>query len=175
MTALELKKKCSMVLTFKHSTWADSSSLQPRDNHVAMNVDEFYIFRWRQHNCNFQYVFSVISDCCKENPYWTSLYNSGKKKSRMKIPKYFKHSLSNPFKCSIAVTHEDMYEKLRAGTLLNRKARPVAPVKRVEMSSARLVRMVSQLAQEKRRVPPMWSKKIRPIVCTTPAGKSNKT
>lgn len=53
-----------------------------------------------------------------------------------------------------------------AGTLLNRKARPVAPVKRVEMSSARLVRMVSQLAQEKRRVPPMWSKKIRPIVHT---------
>lgn len=40
----------------------------------------------------------------------------------------------------------------------------MAPVKRVEMSSDRLVRMVSQLAQEKRRVPPMWSKKMRPIV-----------
>lgn len=49
-------------------------------------------------------------------------------------------------------------------TLLKRKARPVAPVKRVEMSSERLVRIVSQLAHEKRRVPPMWSKKIRPIV-----------
>lgn len=49
-------------------------------------------------------------------------------------------------------------------TLLKRKARPVAPVKRVEMSSDRFVRMVSQLAQEKRRVPPMWSKKMRPIV-----------
>lgn len=40
-------------------------------------------------------------------------------------------------------------------TLLKRKARPVAPVKRVEMSSARLVRMVSQFAQENSRVPPM--------------------
>lgn len=40
----------------------------------------------------------------------------------------------------------------------------MAPVKRVEISSDRFVRMVSQLAQEKRRVPPMWSKKIRPIV-----------
>lgn len=49
-------------------------------------------------------------------------------------------------------------------TLLKRKALPVAPVKRVEMSSDLLVRMVSQLAQEKRRVPPMWSKKMRPIV-----------
>lgn len=49
-------------------------------------------------------------------------------------------------------------------TLLKRKALPVAPVKRVEISSDLLVRMVSQLAQEKRRVPPMWSKKMRPIV-----------
>ncbi|KAG7267278.1 hypothetical protein CRUP_015007, partial [Coryphaenoides rupestris] len=32
------------------------------------------------------------------------------------------------------------------------------------MSSERLVRMVSQLAQEKRRVPPMWSRKILPMV-----------
>lgn len=49
-------------------------------------------------------------------------------------------------------------------TLLKRKALPVAPVKRVEISSDLLVRMVSQLAQEKRRVPPMWSRKMRPIV-----------
>lgn len=49
-------------------------------------------------------------------------------------------------------------------TLLKRKALPVAPVKRVEISSDLLVRMVSQLAQENRRVPPMWSKKMRPIV-----------
>lgn len=49
-------------------------------------------------------------------------------------------------------------------TLLKRKALPVAPVNRVEISSDLLVRMVSQLAQEKRRVPPMWSRKIRPIV-----------
>lgn len=40
----------------------------------------------------------------------------------------------------------------------------MAPVNRVEISSDLLVRMVSQLAQEKRRVPPMWSRKIRPIV-----------
>lgn len=70
----------------------------------------------------------------------------------------------------ISVQHCCCQERKRgkpyAGTLLNRKARPVAPVKRVEMSSARLVRMVSQLAQEKRRVPPMWSKKILPIVYT---------
>lgn len=49
-------------------------------------------------------------------------------------------------------------------TLLKRKALPVAPVKRVEISSDLLVRIVSQLAQEKRRVPPMWSRKMRPIV-----------
>lgn len=49
-------------------------------------------------------------------------------------------------------------------TLLKRKARPVAPVKRVDMSSERFVKIVSQLAQENRRVPPIWSKKIRPIV-----------
>ena len=55
-------------------------------------------------------------------------------------------------------------------TLLKRKALPVAPVKRVEMSSDRLVRMVSQLAQEKRRVPPMWSRKIRPIVLSASVG-----
>lgn len=48
--------------------------------------------------------------------------------------------------------------------MLKRKTQPVAPVKRVEMSSERLVRIVSQLAQEKRRVPPMWSRKIRPMV-----------
>lgn len=48
--------------------------------------------------------------------------------------------------------------------MLKRKALPVAPVKRVEMSSDLLVKMVSQLAQEKRRVPPMWSKKMRPMV-----------
>lgn len=41
----------------------------------------------------------------------------------------------------------------------------MAPVNRVEISSDLLVRIVSQLAQEKRRVPPMWSKKMRPIVC----------
>lgn len=61
-----------------------------------------------------------------------------------------------------------LYKNIQTGgnrlTLLKRKARPVAPVKRVEMSSERLVRIVSQLAQEKRRVPPMWSRKIRPIV-----------
>lgn len=51
-----------------------------------------------------------------------------------------------------------------APTLLKRKALPVAPVNRVEISSDLLVRMVSQLAQEKRRVPPMWSRKMRPIV-----------
>lgn len=43
------------------------------------------------------------------------------------------------------------------------KARPVVPVKLVEMSSERLVRMVSQVAQENRHVPPMWSRKNLPI------------
>lgn len=61
-----------------------------------------------------------------------------------------------------------LYKNIQIGgnrlTLLKRKARPVAPVKRVEISSERLVRIVSQLAHEKRRVPPMWSRKIRPIV-----------
>lgn len=42
----------------------------------------------------------------------------------------------------------------------------MAPVKRVEMSSERLVRIVSQFAQENRRVPPIWSKKILPIFRT---------
>lgn len=54
-------------------------------------------------------------------------------------------------------------------TLLKRKALPVAPVKRVEMSSERLVRIVSQFAQENRRVPPIWSKKILPIFTTYPS------
>lgn len=40
-------------------------------------------------------------------------------------------------------------------TLLKRNALPVAPVNRVEMSSERLVRIVSQFAQENRRVPPI--------------------
>lgn len=62
------------------------------------------------------------------------------------------------FDMSITSRHLFLY------TLLKRKALPVAPVKRVEISSDRLVRMVSQLAHEKRRVPPMWSKKMRPIV-----------
>ena len=44
------------------------------------------------------------------------------------------------------------------------KAQPVVPVKLVEMSSERLVRMVSQVVQENRYVPPMWSRKILPIV-----------
>ena len=48
-------------------------------------------------------------------------------------------------------------------TLLKRNALPVAPVNRVEMSSERLVRIVSQFAQENRRVPPIWSRKILPI------------
>lgn len=51
-------------------------------------------------------------------------------------------------------------------TLLKRNALPVAPVNRVEMSSERLVRIVSQFAQENRRVPPIWSRKILPILTT---------
>lgn len=49
-------------------------------------------------------------------------------------------------------------------TLLNRKARPVAPVKRVLISWPLFVRLVSQEAQENNRVPPMCSKKITPIL-----------
>lgn len=72
-------------------------------------------------------------------------------------------------KCAGAGEHtsEVIPDRLRIKcllTLLKRKALPVAPVKRVEISSDLLVRMVSQLAQEKRRVPPMWSRKMRPIV-----------
>ena len=48
--------------------------------------------------------------------------------------------------------------------MLKRNALPVAPVKRVEMSSERLVSGVSQLAHEKRREPPRWLRKIRPMV-----------
>lgn len=69
--------------------------------------------------------------------------------------------------CSRGVQSEVIPDRSRIKylhTLLKRKALPVAPVKRVEISSDLLVRMVSQLAQEKRRVPPMWSKKMRPIV-----------
>ena len=67
------------------------------------------------------------------------------------------------FRESVCVREKER-EKNRKQTLLNKKARPVAPVNRVEISSERLVKMVSQLAHEKRRVPPMWSRKIRPMV-----------
>lgn len=75
--------------------------------------------------------------------------------------------LSKTKKCELnAITR--FTKKIQIGgnclTLLKRNARPVAPVKRVEISSERLVSIVSQLAHEKRRVPPMWSRKIRPIV-----------
>jgi hypothetical protein len=55
-----------------------------------------------------------------------------------------------------------LYVKLT--TRLKRKARPVAPVNLVLISSDRFVRFVSHLAQEKRRLPPICSRKIRPIV-----------
>lgn len=55
-----------------------------------------------------------------------------------------------------------LYVKLT--TLLNKNARPVAPVNLVLINSERFVKFVSQVAQENKRVPPMCSKNIRPIV-----------
>ena len=84
---------------------------------------------------------------------------------------------------SITLSCTSLY--LRLTTLLNRKARPVAPVNLewilsvlqwlavlwmshlVEMSSSLLVRTVSHEAQENRRVPPMCWMKIRPIFTFT--------
>lgn len=54
--------------------------------------------------------------------------------------------------------------KLRFTTRLNKNARPVAPVNRVDISSARFVSGVSQLAHRKILDPPRWLKKIRPIL-----------
>lgn len=53
---------------------------------------------------------------------------------------------------------------VRFTTLLKRNALPVAPVKRVLISSERFVKLVSHVAQENKRLPPMCSKNIRPIV-----------
>ena len=58
----------------------------------------------------------------------------------------------------VKVSREGQYLYLRLTTLLKRKALPVAPVKRVEISSARLVRNVSHWAQEKIRDPPKCSR-----------------
>lgn len=54
--------------------------------------------------------------------------------------------------------------KLRLTTRLNKNARPVAPVKRVDISSARFVRGVSQLAHRKILDPPRWLKNMRPML-----------
>ncbi|KRY50836.1 hypothetical protein T03_12544 [Trichinella britovi] len=53
--------------------------------------------------------------------------------------------------------------KSKFTTLLKRKARPVAPVNRVDTSSLRFVKNTSQFVQENSRVPPKCSKKRRPI------------
>jgi len=55
----------------------------------------------------------------------------------------------------------------RLTTLLNRKARPVAPVNLVEMSSPLLVRTVSQLLHENNRLPPQCSMNILPMLYHT--------
>jgi len=49
-------------------------------------------------------------------------------------------------------------------TLLKRNARPVAPVNRVEISSDRFVRDVSQVPHENSLDPPMCSKNVLPII-----------
>ena len=54
--------------------------------------------------------------------------------------------------------------KLRLTTRLNKNARPVAPVNRVDISSARFVSGVSQLAQRKILDPPRWLKNMRPML-----------
>ena len=53
--------------------------------------------------------------------------------------------------------------KLRLTTRLNKNARPVAPVKRVDINSARFVSGVSQLAHRKILEPPRWLKNMRPM------------
>ena len=63
------------------------------------------------------------------------------------------------------MTRSWMSLKERLTTLLKRKALPVAPVNRVEMSSLLLVRFASQLTHENNRLPPMWSRKMRPMMC----------
>jgi len=47
---------------------------------------------------------------------------------------------------------------------LKRNARPVAPVNRVEISSDRFVRDVSQVPHENSLDPPMCSKNVLPII-----------
>jgi len=76
----------------------------------------------------------------------------------------FLHETSRTMWRPVNMTRSWTSLKLRFTTLLNRKALPVAPVKRVEMSSFLLVRTVSQEAQENKRFPPMCSRKIRPIL-----------
>lgn len=56
---------------------------------------------------------------------------------------------------------------IRFTTLLNRNARPVAPVKRVLINSALFVKFVSHLAHENKRLPPICSKNILPILYRT--------
>ena len=56
------------------------------------------------------------------------------------------------------------YLSLMLSTRLNRYARPVDPVKRLEMISLLLVRKVLQFRQEYTRVPPKWPKYTFPMM-----------
>ncbi|KRZ89116.1 hypothetical protein T08_12467 [Trichinella sp. T8] len=64
--------------------------------------------------------------------------------------------------------------KSKFTTLLKRKARPVAPVNRVDTSSLRFVKNTSQFVQENSRVPPKCSKKRRPIQTILRNKKNNE-
>ncbi|XP_003379550.1 hypothetical protein Tsp_03208 [Trichinella spiralis] len=64
--------------------------------------------------------------------------------------------------------------KSKFTTLLKRKARPVAPVNRVDTSSLRFVKNTSQFVQENSRVPPKCSKKRRPIQTILKNKKNNE-
>lgn len=70
---------------------------------------------------------------------------------------------------SMTLSCTSLYVKLT--TLLNKKARPVAPVNLVLINSERFVRFVSHLAQENNRFPPICSKNIFPII---PGNDNNK-
>ncbi|TRY95350.1 hypothetical protein DNTS_035033 [Danionella cerebrum] len=90
--------------------------------------------------------------------------------------------LVDPAELTVAVFAADVSNHVTTGqhdavldlTVLQRKALPVAPVKRVLINSDLFVRMVSQLAQENKRVPPMWSRKILPMAALENT-KSNPT
>lgn len=64
----------------------------------------------------------------------------------------------------VSITRSCTSLNVKLTTLLKRKARPVAPVNRVLISSERFVKLVSHRAHENRRLPPMCSRNTFPIL-----------